>query len=95
MRKLALPIVLLVIAAVAPGQEDASEEGAWRESEDAIQARFAVAKQEISTARQSGAYDAFIVNDELGTAVQQACDLVQRRMAAKHDDCREGTCNHG
>lgn len=51
-----------------------------RESEEAIQARFAVAKQEIATARQSGAYHAFIVNDELGRAVEEACNLVQQRL---------------
>jgi guanylate kinase len=50
-----------------------------RESEQAIQRRFAAAKREIQTARDSGAYDAFIVNDDLNTAIEEACELVRQR----------------
>lgn len=51
-----------------------------RDSEEAMQRRFAAAKQEIATARTSNAYDAFIVNDDLRSAVQHACDLVNARL---------------
>lgn len=54
-----------------------------REDEPAIQQRFAAAKREIETAQRSGAYDAFIVNDDLASAVDQACELVQRRRGLK------------
>jgi len=50
-----------------------------REDETAIQRRFIEAKKEIETAERSGAYDAFIVNDELNRAIETACELVQRR----------------
>lgn len=50
-----------------------------REGEEAIQRRFLEAKKEITTARASGAYDAFIVNDELEKAIEEACELVRRR----------------
>lgn len=53
-----------------------------RDSEEAMQRRFAAAKAEIATARSSGAYDHFIVNDDLAEAVRQACDLVQQRRQA-------------
>lgn len=52
-----------------------------RDDEEAIKRRFAVAKAEIQTARDSHAYDAFIVNDDLATAIDQACQLVQERRA--------------
>ncbi|MCI0365299.1 MAG: guanylate kinase [Phycisphaerales bacterium] len=55
-----------------------------RDNEEAIQRRYAAAKAEIETARRSGAYDHFIVNDDLDKAVKHACDLVrQRRIGAK------------
>ncbi len=50
-----------------------------RDSEEAIQRRFQEAKREIDTARNSGQYDAFIVNDDLKAAIEQACDLVEKR----------------
>ena len=50
-----------------------------RDSEDAMQRRFAEAKREIQTARDSHAYDYFIVNDDLERAVQEASDLVRQR----------------
>jgi len=50
-----------------------------RDSEEAIQRRFAVAKGEMQTARASGAYDEFIVNDDLEQTIEKACELVQRR----------------
>jgi guanylate kinase len=55
-----------------------------RESEDAIQRRFAAAKHEIETARASGAYDVFIVNDDLAHAIDEACRVVQTRRGLAH-----------
>ena len=50
-----------------------------REDETVIQRRFAEARHEISMARQHGIYDAFIVNDDLKRAIDEACRLVQER----------------
>lgn len=52
-----------------------------RDSEDAIQRRFAEAQKEIATAKQSGAYDVFLENDVLDSVVDRACELVQQRRA--------------
>lgn len=52
-----------------------------REDETAIQRRFAEAKREIATARTCGAYDAFIVNDDLKRAVNEAVGIVRGRLA--------------
>ena len=51
-----------------------------RDDEDAIQRRFAKAKQEIATAFECGAYDAFIVNRDLPRAVADTMALVSARM---------------
>lgn len=57
-----------------------------REDEATIQRRFAKAKQEIARARESGIYDAFVVNDELEHAVGEALRVigeeVERRRVA-------------
>jgi guanylate kinase len=50
-----------------------------REPEEQIQKRFAEAKREIAEARACGAYDAFIVNDDLERAIGEAIGLVGRR----------------
>jgi len=47
-----------------------------REPEEQIQRRFAEAKREIAEAGSCGAYDAFIVNDELDRAIAEALRLV-------------------
>lgn len=52
-----------------------------RDQEDAIQRRFAEAKREIATARSSGAYELFIVNDVLEQAVQRTKSAIEERMA--------------
>ncbi len=52
--------------------------GRGREAEAAIQRRFEEAKREIDLARASGAYDAFLVNDELTASQDEACRLIQR-----------------
>jgi len=48
-----------------------------REPEDAIQRRFAAAKREIDTAKSCGAYDAFVTNDDLETAILEAIRTVE------------------
>ncbi len=53
-----------------------------RDSEEAIERRFREAKREIETARSSGMYDAFIINDDLKSTIEQACDLVAGRREA-------------
>jgi guanylate kinase len=64
-----------------PSEEDLLKRlrGRGRDSEEAIQRRFAVAKAEIATARQSNAYDAFIVNEDLEKAIGEAGALVRDR----------------
>lgn len=52
-----------------------------REGEDVIQTRFAEAKAEIQTARESGAYDEFVVNENLEETIANVCDLVRARQA--------------
>ena len=47
-----------------------------REEEAVIQRRFAKAKDEISRAKTCGAYDDFVVNDDLETAVSDVAGLV-------------------
>lgn len=54
-----------------------------REDESVIQRRFAKAKHEIERARSCGAYDAFIVNDDLASAVREAVQLVRSRLEAR------------
>jgi guanylate kinase len=50
-----------------------------RESEAAIQKRFAEAKREIATARSEGIYDLFITNDDLKRATAEAVAAVEAR----------------
>ena len=53
-----------------------------RDSEEAIEHRFAVAKSEIERAKSNGVYDAFIVNDNLQTAAAALELIVSRCIAA-------------
>jgi guanylate kinase len=43
-----------------------------RDTEEAIQRRFTIAKQEIAEARRCGVYDVFLVNDDLQRAIAEA-----------------------
>ncbi len=54
-----------------------------REGEEEIQRRFAEAKREIAEARTCGVYDAFIVNDHLDLAIQQAISAVLGALARR------------
>lgn len=53
-----------------------------RESEEAIQKRFAEAKREIAAARSSGVYEHFLVNEDLEASIAQAIALVTNARAA-------------
>jgi len=50
-----------------------------REPEEAIQRRFAEAKREIEQAKGNGAYDLFIINDDLERATAEALKAVGMR----------------
>ncbi len=52
-----------------------------RDDEDAILRRFREAKQEISMAEKSGAYNTFIVNDELDIAVAETVAVIKQQLA--------------
>ncbi len=54
--------------------------GRKRDTEEAIQSRFAQAKAEIAHAESSGIYDQFIVNDDLQTAKETAIKIVSAEM---------------
>lgn len=51
-----------------------------REDEATIERRFAEARSEMATARECGAYDAFIVNDDLERAVTELVEIIGRRL---------------
>jgi len=51
-----------------------------REDEATIQHRFAEAKREIEVAQESGAYDLFIVNNDLDRAIEELCNAVRGRV---------------
>lgn len=53
--------------------------GRGRDDEEAIRCRFEEAKREIRLAKSSGAYDAFVVNDDLNTARDEASKLIESR----------------
>lgn len=50
-----------------------------REDEQAIQRRFREAQHEIRTAQSSGAYDHFIVNEQVEDAIDDALRLIEQR----------------
>lgn len=54
-----------------------------RESEEVIQRRFAAAREEIARAKRNGAYDAFIVNDDLDRSIEEAIELIREERARR------------
>lgn len=60
-----------------------------REDESDIQKRFAEARREIEEARSCGAYDLFIVNDDLDRAVTEALARITAERALRRGN------NHG
>ena len=59
-----------------------------RDSEQAIQRRFAEARKEIETARSSGVYNVFLENNRLSAVVDQACQVIT-------DELHRRRCNKG
>ena len=57
-----------------------------RDTEEAIARRFAEAQREIAEAKACGAYDAFVVNDELERAIEEAVGVVRGRMGIMKDE---------
>jgi len=57
-------------------------ESRGRDDEEAIARRFAEARREIDLATGRDIYDAFIVNEDLDRAVDEACQLVRARRGA-------------
>ena len=55
--------------------------GRGREDEATIDRRFAEARSEIATADSCGAYDAFVVNDDLERALSELVAIVGDRLA--------------
>lgn len=49
-----------------------------REPENVIQRRFNLAREEIAEAKRCGAYDAFLVNDDLEKTIAEALRLVRQ-----------------
>ncbi len=57
--------------------------GRARDDEAAIARRFAESQQEISRARASNTYDAFVVNDDLDACTDRVCALVDERLHSR------------
>ncbi len=56
-----------------------------RDDEPTIQRRFGEAKREIAEARACGAYDHFVINDDLDAAIERTMAIVEARRKAGHD----------
>ena len=54
-----------------------------RESEEAIQKRFAVASKEIDEADSSDIYDEVVINDDLASAIARTLAIVERERAKR------------
>lgn len=54
-----------------------------RESEEAIQRRFDLARKEIAAAKACGVYDHFITNDDLDRAIEEALTIVREERAKR------------
>jgi guanylate kinase len=56
-------------------------EGRKTEAEEQLVRRLAKSDGEIATARDSGAYDYFVVNDILETTVEEVCEIIRKEKA--------------
>ena len=56
--------------------------GRGRDDDEAIQRRFAESKREIERARCGNAFDAFVVNDDLGRTIEEVARIVGERLRA-------------
>lgn len=59
-----------------------------RDTEEAIEKRYRVAREEIAEAKRCGVYDAFIVNDDLARAIDEALRLVREARESRARDAR-------
>lgn len=78
-----MPTALMIF--ILPPSEDELERRLrerGRDDEDAIQRRFAEAKAEIRVAKESGAYDSMVVNDDLEGAIEEACGIIEARRSS-------------
>ena len=53
--------------------------GRGREGEEIIQKRYAAARKEMAEAKECGAYDVFVVNDDLEKAIGEICGLIEAK----------------
>lgn len=85
--KAAMP-QMLGIFILPPSEEDLVTRlrNRGREDEAEIQRRFRDAQREIAEAKSCGAYDYFVVNENLDKAIEEACDVVQRSRATAARD---------
>ena len=56
-----------------------------RDGDEAIRKRFAAAQREMQEARSCGAYDVFLVNDDLERTVKQALRIVDEERALRRE----------
>lgn len=81
------------LAFVLPPNDEALAErlrARGRDDDEAMARRLREAQREIALARESGAYDAFIVNDDLDRAKEEMCRLIEARRAASAGVARNG-----
>lgn len=62
--------------------------GRGRDSEEAVQKRFALAKREMDEARACGVYDVFLVNDDLERTITQAMHLIEEERRVRWQGVR-------
>ncbi|MDA0295066.1 MAG: guanylate kinase [Planctomycetota bacterium] len=59
-----------------------------REDEATIERRFSEARHEMSTARTCGAYNAFVVNDDLERVVEETVRLIESRLKDRSSESK-------
>jgi guanylate kinase len=76
---------MLGIFVLPPGEDELLKRlrARGREDEAAIARRFAESKREIERARSGGAFDAFVVNDDLPRAIEEVASIVGARLARR------------
>lgn len=76
---------MLGIFVLPPGEDELLKRlrARGREDEAAIARRFAESKREIERARDGGAFDAFVVNDDLPRAIEEVASIVGARLARR------------
>lgn len=76
---------MLGIFVLPPGEDELLKRlrARGREDEAAIARRFAESKREIERAHAGGAFDAFVVNDDLPRAIEEVASIVGARLARR------------